>query len=108
MRHPVCSGGCTNVSYTGNVSPLLYASQCVGGVTYSNNVWTNASGAKCNASDKSVASPGFVNPGAHDLHLTASSPAINAGNPAGYPAVDIDGQARPLGGAPDAGSDEKQ
>jgi len=108
MRHPVCSGGCTNVSYAGNVSPLVYASQCVAGVTYLNNVWTNASGAKCNASDKSVTSPGFVNPAVHDLHLTASSPAINAGNGTGYPAVDIDGQGRPMGGAPDAGADEKQ
>jgi hypothetical protein len=32
--------------------------------------------------------------------------AIDHGDPASYPAKDIDGQARPMGGMPDAGADE--
>jgi hypothetical protein len=108
MRHPECGGGCTNVTYTGNVSPMVGSSQCVSAVTYRNNVWTGAGGAKCNASDKSVASAGFVNPGAQNLHLAPGSPAIDAGSPTLFPGTDIDGQARPLGGVPDAGADEAQ
>jgi hypothetical protein len=42
-----------------------------------------------------------------DYHLTATSEAIGRGNPAAYPNDDIDGQSRPLGGAPDAGADER-
>jgi len=42
-----------------------------------------------------------------DWHLSASDTvATNHGNPASYPALDLDGQARPMGGAPDAGADE--
>jgi len=59
------------------------------------------------ASDKN-APAGFVSPGALDLHLLAGSGAIGAGDPANYPALDIDGQARPMGVAPDAGADEHQ
>jgi len=106
MRHPVCSGGCTNVTYTGNLSPLVYAGQCISAVTYRNNVWTNGSGAKCGSSDKSVASAGYVNAGAHDLHLVAGSAAIDAGSTTVFPGTDIDGQGRPMGAAPDAGADE--
>jgi hypothetical protein len=106
MRHPVCSGGCTNVTYTGNLSPLVYAGQCISAVTYRNNVWTNTSGAKCGSSDKSVASAGYVNGAGHDLHLTAGSAAIDAGSTTVFPGTDIDGQGRPMGAAPDAGADE--
>jgi hypothetical protein len=106
MRHPVCSGGCTNVTYTANVSPLVNAGQCISAVTYRNNVWTNGSGAKCGSSDKSVASAGYVNGAAHDLHLTASSAAVDAGSTTVFPGTDIDGQGRPMGAAPDAGADE--
>ena len=57
--------------------------------------------------------PGFVNPGT-DLHLSSSSPMIDAGNPAGPPfgAKDIDGDAREILGKPgcaarrDIGADE--
>jgi len=106
MRHPICSGGCTNVTYTGNLSPLVNSGQCVSAVTYRNNVWTNGSGAKCGTSDRSVASAGYVNAGAHDLHLTAGSAAVDAGSTTVFPGSDIDGQGRPMGAAPDAGADE--
>jgi len=106
MRHPICSGGCSNVRYSGNISPLPSVSQCVSAVTYRDNVWVGAGGGVCNSSDIRASGPGFVNPGAHDLHLSVGSPAINAGAPTDYPTTDIDGQARPMGGAPDAGADE--
>jgi hypothetical protein len=108
LRHPDCSNGCSNVRYSGNVSPLpgYYPAACVSAVTYSHNVWTGGTN-KCSASDKAVASAGFVNPGAGDLHLLASSPALNFGDTANYSGLDIDGQARPMGAAPDAGADEE-
>jgi len=40
--------------------------------------------------------------------LSSTSPAIDAGNTADYPGLDVDGQARPMGGAPDAGADESR
>jgi chitodextrinase len=93
-----------NDKFIGNAGPFSpYA--CLGGVTFSHNVWE---GASCSSTDKNVGDVGFVNRGAVDLHLTAGSPAINAGDPVNLPGVDIDGQARPLGGAPDAGADERQ
>jgi hypothetical protein len=77
---------------------------CKSGITFSHNV-TTARG-PCRSSDRRVASIGFVNATAGDLHLTSSSPAIDAGNPADHPARDFDRQSRPLGPAPDAGADE--
>jgi hypothetical protein len=69
------------------------------------NVWE---GASCSSTDKNVANAGFANRSAVDLHLTSTSPAINAGDPSTFPGADIDGQGRPLGGTPDAGADERQ
>ncbi|HYC00961.1 MAG TPA: choice-of-anchor Q domain-containing protein [Candidatus Limnocylindrales bacterium] len=54
------------------------------------------------------ADPALVDAGAGDLHLTAASPAVDAGNPA-YPGTgqtDIDGAARVSGGRVDIGADE--
>jgi hypothetical protein len=107
IRHPDCSNGCSNVRYSGNISPLpgYYPAACVSAVTYSHNVWTGGT-KTCSSSDKAVSDPGFVNAGANNLHLLASSPAINFGDTGNYPSLDIDGQARPMGPAPDAGADE--
>lgn len=41
-----------------------------------------------------------------DLHLTASSPMINAGSVISVPTLDLDGQLRSLGGIIDIGADE--
>jgi hypothetical protein len=108
MRMPVCSGGCTNVRYSGNISPLFSSSTCVSAVVYRNNLWTGANGAKCNTSDKTASGASYVNSGTipPDLHLLTSSAAIDAGDPANFPATDIDGQLRFFGFAPDAGADE--
>jgi hypothetical protein len=98
------------VSVIGNVAPWP---GCEGGVTYAYNVWQHDSVQKCNSTDKGVVGSawgtnklGFANPAAVDLHLTSTSPAVNAGNPQDHPSVDIDGQART--GLPDAGADERQ
>jgi len=48
-------------------------------------------------------SPGLVNPSidAFDAHLLSDSPAIDAGTPSGAPAIDFDGNPRPLDGDSD-------
>jgi hypothetical protein len=53
------------------------------------------------------ADPLFVAPNAHDFHLAAASPAVDAGVEAGAP-YDLDNQPRPQPGtgAPDLGADE--
>ena len=78
-------------------------------------------GNKCSATDKAVspasscgpgscsnpvtAPYGWLNPANHDFHITAGSPAINAGDPTNFPSTDKDGKARNIG-APDAGAYE--
>ncbi len=55
------------------------------------------SAAKCNSSDTALtgtSNPGFVNPGALDLHLTATSPALGKGAATEAAATDIDGESR--------------
>jgi len=91
----------SGVQLVGNVSPLS-TGQCDSRYTWSHNVWD---GAKCGTTDKN-APDGFVNAATGDLHLTAGSAAIDAGDPASYPAVDAEGRARPRGAAPDAGAYE--
>ena len=92
-----------NVRFVANVGPQVQWN-CVA-ATFSYNVFE---GAACSSTDRNVANVGFVNRSTLDLHLAAGSPAIDAGDPGNYPARDIDGQARPLGGRPDAGADERQ
>jgi hypothetical protein len=99
-----------NYRLVGNVGPFS-SSFCENGyTTYSHNVFSDTT---CgDPSSKAVGNNfGFADPsvgGSLDLHLLAGSPAINAGDPNDFPAMDIDGQARPLGGLPDAGADERQ
>jgi hypothetical protein len=97
--------GINGTRWVGN----LGAWDCRPGIAYSHNV-----GSKCGSTDKqvspasssatAVAPLGWVNPAALDFHLTAGSPAINAGDPADHTATDRDGV--PRDSAPDAGAYE--
>ena len=87
----------------GNLGPQLDCGD--GGITFSHNVFQ---GVACGPTDSDVANLGFVDLFGFDLHVLGTSPAIDAGDPANFPATDIDGQRRPSSGssAPDAGADE--
>jgi hypothetical protein len=50
--------------------------------------------------------PAFVDPTNGDYHIRVVSPAVDKADPSMAPAVDIDGDARPQGPAPDIGADE--
>ncbi len=50
--------------------------------------------------------PEFVDRNGGDYHLSPTSPLIDAGDPTILDGVDIDGEARPAGRAPDIGADE--
>lgn len=75
-----------------------------------NDVWNNSGGnylgVPPGAHDIS-ADPLLINPQADDAHLAAGSPCVDAGDPNNAPAVDIDGEPRPVGAAPDIGADEQ-
>jgi chitodextrinase len=92
----------SGLNFYGNIAPSFQGCGKTG-VTADYNVWY--AGSKCGSHDQ-VAASGFVNPSAHDFHLGSGAAAIDHGDPASYPAKDIDGQARPMGGMPDAGADE--
>ena len=100
-----------NVRLVANLAPQA-SYGCVSGVSYRSNVWywgvSGQSAAKCDSSDTAltgVSNPGFVNPGALDLHLTGSSPALGKGAATEAAVTDIDGE--PRGASPDAGADER-
>jgi len=97
------AGGEVSLSnqFRANVGPMGSQNCGIAGVTYANNVWTDA---KCSTTDRQAPS-GFVNPAILDLHLIPGAAAIDAGG-SSYPATDIDGDARPRDAGPDAGADE--
>jgi hypothetical protein len=92
----------TNVTVDSNILSEQASYNC-GGDVYRYNVIE--SGSKCGSTDR-VAAVQYVNRAALDLHLRPGSAGIGHGNPSGYPGTDIDGEARPRGGTPDAGADE--
>ena len=68
--------------------------------------WQAATG---NDGHSIVGNPLFVDPSFGNFHISAFSPAVNAGNPGFTPDVgeiDVDGQPRKIGAAADAGADE--
>jgi chitodextrinase len=101
-----CNAPCGEISLNnvvvGNAGPQTDCGN--GGITFSHNVFQ---GTTCGPTDLDVDSLGFADQSSLDLHLLAGSPAIDAGDPASFPATDIDGDPRPAGGAPDAGADER-
>lgn len=75
------------------------------------SIWNNRDGAQASlVGNLTNALAGwFVLPSAGDLHLNASAiPAINAAASLPQVTSDIDGEARPIGPAPDVGADEYQ
>jgi len=64
---------------------------------------TNAS---VNSGNQTVASFGFVNPGAANFRLASGSPAIDAGTSPQYATTDAVGGVRPVGGRYDVGAFE--
>jgi hypothetical protein len=99
-------GPTTNVTVDSNIFSEQATYGCSGDV-YRNNIYETlqGTGGPCGATDR-VTAVQYVNRAALDLHLRAGSPGIDQGNPASFPATDIDGQARPRGAAPDVGADE--
>jgi chitodextrinase len=91
-----------NLQVIGNVGERA-AGDCAD-YTSRYNVWSDM--APCSSTDRQ-GSPGFVDAAAFDLHLRSDSIAVDRGDPTSYPTTDIDGEARPRGGAPDAGADER-
>jgi Right handed beta helix region len=70
---------------------------------FDHNVWLEG-GTRCGSdTNVQVDDLGLT----QDAHLTAESPAIEAGDPSDAPAADIDGELRLFGPAPDAGADER-
>jgi chitodextrinase len=98
-------GSIVNSDSVGNVGPRP---ACVNGLSFAYDIWLSGT---CTSTDKAAAS-GYVNGAsnaAQDYHLTPGAAAINAvplSVSGGCPATDIDGQARPMGSACDAGADE--
>jgi hypothetical protein len=108
--------GCTsavNVRWIGNLGPLPPGPSCFG--TRLDNVWQDTSRDNC-GNDKWVLGPrGGTDKlglgGADGFHLQRGSPAIDAGEAAGYctnslHAIDRDGRPRQIGVRCDAGADE--
>jgi chitodextrinase len=93
------------ISFVGNIVDEMTSWECgqSSAGRWSYNVYE--SGVKCGSTDL-VGPVGYRNRAALDLHILAGSAAIGRGSPTGSAALDIDGQSRPLGGAPDAGADE--
>jgi hypothetical protein len=93
------------ISFVGNVLDSMTSWECGQSTPsrWSYNVYE--SGVKCGSTDF-VGAVSYRDRAGLDLHLLAGSAAIGRGSPTNYAAADIDGEARPLGGAPDAGADE--
>jgi hypothetical protein len=108
-------GEIQNVQMVANVGPYVQWA-CDTRVLYRRNVFE---GAKCGPTDMNAPSD-FVDPAAGDLHLKPGAAAIGRGDPKDYPALDIDGQLRPVVAAtkkkkttkvasrPDAGADQRR
>jgi hypothetical protein len=58
--------------------------------------------------DRTRAPSGFADQANFDFHVAAGVAAIDHGHPSDHPPTDIDEQARPMGGNPDAGADERE
>jgi hypothetical protein len=103
------SPGCMQIY--GNIMAI---GSCQSG-SYSYNVFFANWSATCGSNSKRgnpsfvgpTPNPGYMNGIRPNYHLASNDTvALNAGDPNRYPATDIDGQARKVGAAPEAGADE--
>jgi hypothetical protein len=97
-----CASAINGTAFIANVGPYSQWT-CDTSIVYGHNVWD---GAACSSSDVNAPS-GFVDPANSNLHLQPGAAAVDHGDPHIDPPTDIDGQARPMGNAPDAGADEE-
>ncbi|MFA5057401.1 MAG: choice-of-anchor Q domain-containing protein [Opitutaceae bacterium] len=119
-----------NILYqsTGSLLWIQYTSQWAAALTLDHNCWYQAEGNVVYLEDlgkaytmsqfpayqsftgkdahSQAADPLFVNAGAHDYHLQAGSPCVDAGADTGI-ADDGDGRPRPAGRGPDIGAYER-
>jgi hypothetical protein len=101
--------GYTNVKIDGNIAPQIVfwneeteVNQAApAGVSMDYNVLYGSGAKKIGAHDQTAAA-GFVSESTMNLHLTEASAAIGHGDPADFPATDIEGNTRP--NPPDAGA----
>lgn len=106
--NPTAGSTTTNALMVGNI----YAGSwnCGDGPTYRYTVMNNAANGgpntACGTNGKLVngITTMMVNPAANDFHLKAGAAAIDAADPADFPATDAEGKSRV--GAPDAGAFE--
>ena len=91
----------SDVRLVANVAPVP---SCSARIAYSRNVWN---GGTCGPTDLDAPSS-FVDALGLDLRLAPGAAAVDAGDAANMPAVDITGQPRPLGAGPDAGAYESR
>ena len=66
----------------------------------------NSTNVSAIGSRSSLVNPDPSTSAGYDLHLKAGSPAIDAASPSSYPALDFDGNTRPVGARADAGACE--
>ena len=97
------SGPGTNLDMIGNIMRKGSCTAENNGVPI-NWRYNTLQGGTCGPTDQNAAH-GFIDAN-QNLHLVSGAPAINRGDPTYYPSHDLDGQSRPIGGAPDAGADE--
>jgi hypothetical protein len=115
---PECGGGCDNGQVYNNTivgtgGACLEINGNNSNTKVRNNICWNTSGNIADTGTGTVqdhnllgTNPLFVNEGAHDYHLAAGSPALNAGVTLGTFNTDADGVTRPQGSAWDIGAYE--
>jgi hypothetical protein len=92
--------------FTSDYNVLMNRMTTNGGTTVQTLAQWQASGRDAHSL---VATPAqlFVNAAAFDFHLSATSPAAEAGTSSFAPSIDLEGNARPMGAAVDIGAYER-
>jgi len=101
-----CVGNGDNGIYVGNDGGLAVGTLVNNNISYNNaqGDFTNLGTSTTQLTNLFGVNPLFVNLAGDNFHLTASSPAINAGTAANAPSTDFDGAPRPQGAGVDIGA----